>query len=236
MVNIDNVYQKVLVIANKEQRGYITPQEFNLLANQAQLEIFEQYFYDLNNSKLRDSGRTLNDKTTDIINQKLDLFMRTDGPGVTSGWVVSNNALLLPPEVYRVKKVTLNRVTCDYMDSDNFNEVINAGYLVKPTPKSPIWTTWNNRLRVNNGGNALTNVGLHYYIVPPTPSWGYFIIGDKALYDPSNTKTTHFELHQAEEPELVYKILKLAGISMKQDDIMKSGQGLESLEKQQEKL
>ena len=29
-VNIDTVYQRVLAIANKEQRGYITPQEFNL--------------------------------------------------------------------------------------------------------------------------------------------------------------------------------------------------------------
>ena len=47
-VNVDTVYQRVLTIANKEQRGYITPQEFNLLANQAQLEIFEQYFYDIN--------------------------------------------------------------------------------------------------------------------------------------------------------------------------------------------
>ena len=31
-VNIDTVYQRVLAIANKEQRRYITPQEFNLLA------------------------------------------------------------------------------------------------------------------------------------------------------------------------------------------------------------
>ena len=46
-VNIDSVYQTVQALANKEQRGYITPQEFNLLANQAQLEIFEQYFYDI---------------------------------------------------------------------------------------------------------------------------------------------------------------------------------------------
>ena len=30
-VNVDKVYQRVLAIANKEQRGYITPQEFNLL-------------------------------------------------------------------------------------------------------------------------------------------------------------------------------------------------------------
>ena len=47
-ISIDTVYQRVLALANKEQRGYITPQEFNLLANQAQVEIFEQYFYDIN--------------------------------------------------------------------------------------------------------------------------------------------------------------------------------------------
>ena len=46
-VNINNVYTRVQSIANKEQRGYLTPIEYNRFANQAQLEIFEQYFYDL---------------------------------------------------------------------------------------------------------------------------------------------------------------------------------------------
>ena len=50
-INIDTVYQRVLAILNKENRGYLTPQEFNLFANQAQLEIFEQYFFDLNQYK-----------------------------------------------------------------------------------------------------------------------------------------------------------------------------------------
>ena len=40
MINIDTIYQKVLALANKEQRGYITPQEFNLLADKAQMEIY----------------------------------------------------------------------------------------------------------------------------------------------------------------------------------------------------
>ena len=47
MINIDTVYQKVLALANKEQRGYVTPQEFNLLARKAQLEIFDSYFHDI---------------------------------------------------------------------------------------------------------------------------------------------------------------------------------------------
>ena len=55
-ISIDTVYQSVLALASKEQRGYITPQEFNLFANQAQMEIFEQYFYDLNQFQ-RDPGQ-----------------------------------------------------------------------------------------------------------------------------------------------------------------------------------
>ena len=47
-ISVDTVYQRVLAIANKEQRGYITPQEFNLMANQVQISIFESYFYDKN--------------------------------------------------------------------------------------------------------------------------------------------------------------------------------------------
>ena len=47
-VSVDTVYQRVLAVLNKEQRGYLTPEEFNLFANQVQMDIFEQYFYDIN--------------------------------------------------------------------------------------------------------------------------------------------------------------------------------------------
>jgi len=51
-VSIDTVYQKVLALANKEQRGYITHQEFNLFANRAQKEIYENYFYDVKTAEI----------------------------------------------------------------------------------------------------------------------------------------------------------------------------------------
>ena len=47
-INVNTVYTTVLSVLNKEQRGYITPDEFNKLATQVQLEIFEKYFEDLN--------------------------------------------------------------------------------------------------------------------------------------------------------------------------------------------
>ena len=47
-INVDLVYKTVLLILNKEQRGYLTPYEFNSLATQVQLEIFENFFEDYN--------------------------------------------------------------------------------------------------------------------------------------------------------------------------------------------
>ena len=73
-VNIDTVYQRVLAIANKEQRGYVTPQEFNLLANQAQMEIFEQYFYDINQFSRARQNNFEYSNMLDILNDKLDNF------------------------------------------------------------------------------------------------------------------------------------------------------------------
>ena len=74
MVNIDTVYQRVLALANKEQRGYITPLEFNLLANQAQMDIFEQYFYDISqNEESLGNDRQYSD-IEHMLNEKISAF------------------------------------------------------------------------------------------------------------------------------------------------------------------
>jgi hypothetical protein len=66
MVNVNTVYQTVLQILNKEQRGYITPAEFNNLAQQVQLEIFESYFPDGNQLNRQNQNNTQNN--TDFFN------------------------------------------------------------------------------------------------------------------------------------------------------------------------
>ena len=47
-INVDLVYKTVLLILNQQQRGYITPDEFNKVGNQVQLGIFEKYMSYLN--------------------------------------------------------------------------------------------------------------------------------------------------------------------------------------------
>ena len=59
------------------------------------------------------------------------------------------------------------------------------------------------------------------------------MVNDKALYN--DNISVDFELHASEETELVHKILKLAGINLKAQEVVQVGQSLEQSQIQQEK-
>tara|TARA_X000001036_G_scaffold439460_1_gene490687 strand:+ start:252 stop:974 length:723 start_codon:yes stop_codon:yes gene_type:complete len=239
MVNIDTVYQKVLTFANKEQRGYITPQEFNLFANQAQDEIFEQYFYD----RTLEAGRMSNshlflDKEQNI-DEKIRIFEKVFGVTAILALPSAGNPAVKvfnPNAIYKINRIEYNNKECEIVNTNTFNDLRNSGPLTVPTTSRPVANVRNNQIRVAVGsGSLVIPTGIFYFRKPNKVSWGYFVVGGKALYDSSVDKTTHFELHPSEEVELVYKILKYSGITIKRGDLLQSGQGLESMQVQQEK-
>jgi len=234
-ISIDTVYQRVLALASKEQRGYITPQEFNLFANQAQSEVFEQYFYDLNQWSRQPGNDSVYADVDDMLEEKLQIFENTDISGVVTAYSGGTDKTL-PDYIYRVHRVELHNVNCEILSTKDFNDCLCGGYLTKPSHKRPIVNIRNNTIRcVGDYNNAVTPTGVFYFKKPDKVQWGYFVMNDKALYDSSPNKTTNFELHQSEETELVYKILKFAGVSMQRLDIMRAGQIQEQSQVQQEK-
>ena len=234
-INIDTVYQKVLAIANKEQRGYITPQEFNLFANQAQQEIFEQYFYALNQATKIPGNDYVYADVDSILEEKLQIFDEDDQSGTVTAYAnAATNAKILPSYIYRIHRIELSGVNCEIVSVGDFQDVTTAGYLVKPTSTRPVANIRKNVVRVSDGTFTIPTA-IYYFRKPTQVKWAYFVINDKALHDTSALNTVNFELHDSEESELVYKILKFAGISMKRDDIMRAGQGMELVQTQQEK-
>jgi len=101
-VSIDTVYQKVLAIANKEQRGYITPQEFNLFANQAQMDIFEQYFYEKNQYNRLPKDNTPYADLDHLLEEKISIFKKRN-QAVTITTAFGDGTL--PADVYRLDNV-----------------------------------------------------------------------------------------------------------------------------------
>ena len=73
-VNVDIVYKTVLLILNKEQRGNMTPDEFNKVATQVQLEIFESYFDTLNQQIRRPDNDTEYGDRIKNVDQAISVF------------------------------------------------------------------------------------------------------------------------------------------------------------------
>ena len=216
MVKIDDVYQKVLAIANKEQRGYITPQEFSLYANQAQLDIFEEYFYDLD-QLLRVPGN--NHQYADrvkIIEEKLQLFEHVAGINAINNFATFGTPIvgvILPEDVYRVIRVEFNNLEATLLNVLDFNAVRFTGPLLRPSDNEPVANVRLNRLRVVGSDNRFViPTGLFYYKKPKNPNWNFVVTASEALYNANGS--VDFELHPSEETNLVNKILQLAGITM----------------------
>ena len=223
MVSVDTVYQKVLALANKEQRGYITPQDFNLFANQAQLEIFEQYFYDTNLARKSQGNDTVYADIDDMLEEKLQIFdtVSTDFSTIT--------------DLYRVHRVELNGIEAEILNTRDFESYRLGPNLLRPTNNRPIANIRNNIAScVGTSNTIVAPTRINYFRIPAQVNWTYVVINRQAMYNGGAFDAQDFELHASEENNLVNKILMLAGIANQQPDIMKAGQGMDMLTKQQQ--
>jgi hypothetical protein len=221
-VSIDTVYKRVLGILNKEQRGYVTPQEFNLFANQAQLDLFEQYFYDINQfGRIHGNDTEYSDMLT-VLNEKINIFENTSNPAARVG-----NYFTPPTDLYRLGSVIYTNTTANPFGGNiiekieaeriNANELIyiNLSPLTKPKNTRPIFASNTNGIRVY-GDAEITNIAdveYNYIKKPAKVKWGYQIVFNEPLYDA--TSSVDFELHPSDETELVIKILELSGLLIK---------------------
>ena len=233
MVNVDTVYQRVLALANKEQRGYITPQEFNLFADQAQNEIFEQYFYDLNQFKRLPGNASAIYDVVNMLKEKTQIF------NVNSAVVIHGSPI--DPNTYQVVDcwATLTNNASDgsakRVEQVDLEDVVisQSGPLIRATNNRPIFYMHHSQVYFQPKSIPNVNYRLNTIRKPVKPNWGYVVVNDKPLYNSINS--IDFELHSSEESELVYRILAYTGIAIEKPQLTQAAIGLETTKVQQEK-
>ena len=217
-VSIDNVYQQVLAIANKEQRGYITPQEFNLLARKAQLDVFETYFHKISAAEIQRGNDTEYSDKSEILREKIAPFEKWK-VGMSA---VSGNELTLPTST------TVHKLGTVFYAAGSFDVVVDPvdkkdlhymerGGKTGPTDRRPVYVRKTDSIvKLFPASPSVTysvsNVTCNYVAKPADPKWTYVVVNDKALYNSAASDKQDFELHASEESTLVNKILELAGI------------------------
>ena len=238
MISVDTVYQRVLAIANKEQRGYITPQEFNLFANQAQMEIFDQYFYDINQFGRVPGNSTEYSDMMQLLSDKTSIFKKNQNltkNNVTDTFPISFS------DYYSLGTVKLKRTQNQHgavgaveIEKVDENEFLyrEASPLTAPSFARPVYVRTGNEIKIYPLSIG-TNVECSYIRKPSSVNWGYVVVMGKALYDDSSA--ANFELHKSEENNLVYKITSLAGLSIKEPGLYQAAESEEAKSIQQEK-
>ena len=218
-VNVDTVYQTVQALANKEQRGYITPQEFNIYANQAQMDIFDQYFYDLNQFRRLPGNNTEYADMVDILEEKINIFKQGPLP-LDSGDTLT--------DVYKLTDLNYNGKIIEEIRYEDYYKIQTP--LLKPSTHRPVY--WRKDGKIYWSPNE-GSISAHWIRKPAKVNWAYQDAGGSAQYDVSNS--SDFELHASEETKLVVKILQLAGITLKDPSLYQIGAAEDNKNIQQEK-
>lgn len=177
-INVNTVYKTVLLILNKEERGYVTPDEFNKIANQVQLEIFEQYSDDLNQQlRVPQSDTDYADRVSKI-DEKLSIFKTFGGTTYNANnpsdvyFELKDAGNDLP--IYSLGAVTYNdEVELQRLQRMDFYN-IQKSPLTKSTESFPTYLLENNRLYVRPT-TITSSIGVSYLRIPSDPRWGYSV-------------------------------------------------------------
>jgi len=253
-VSVDTVYKTVLYILNKEQRGFITPDEFNKLGEQVQLEIFEKYFEDFNQQFRVPQNNSEYGNRLDNLDEKMSIFKDDIALNfinlfpATSYWTTPSSIYFIG-NLYFQNETTGKSYLMERVDPGEAILRNNSNY-TKPTSIHPIYT----QQGAFGGGGEPTRINLYgpnpddfnlnsvrsiCIRKPNAPIWGYNVIAagqpGAGAYTNDPLTTVDFELHPEEQTNIIMQILMYAGVVIRDPQIVQNAAQMMNQEQINEK-
>jgi hypothetical protein len=210
-ISVNTVYKTVLSILNKEQRGYMTPDEFNKIVNHVQLEIFEKYFEDLNQMVRQPQNDADYADRLDYLEEKIAIHNTTaSGTGATG----SSFALT---GLHILGTISYNGSEAQRVSKKEFYN-INKSPLTKPTEGYPIYTLDSGAITVYPKTIANTNLEVSFIQKPTEAAWKFTVDTNTGVFIESGS--IDIDLHDSEQSEVILKVLMYAGVVIKDMEIV----------------
>ena len=220
-MTIDEIYRLVQAFASKDQRGFITPAEFNLMAKQAELELYNERLQTVmeGSQAKKIAGYYKKELTPAVAEQDILSFLYKKDISLTTG-----EGSILSDYVCQLYS---GNTPVDMVTAKNVNQIQNSS-LAKPSTDFPVALLSSNAsssVKVSVFPNSITSVSCYYYLYSNKPTWNYVTIAGKPVYDSSNSIT--FRISSRCHGELVIKILGYLGVSIREADLVNYAQAKE---------
>ena len=241
-LNVNTVYTTVLSILNKEQRGYMTPDEFNKVATQVQLQIFESFFEDLNQYLRMPKTDEEFASRINHIEEEIQKIKDSGQPVGLYGFPQDSNN---KNEVYRLGSVYFNAVAgtpqIELVNRKEYKQQLMSP-LTQPSKKFPIAILKGDAVEVFPKvttfnpvrSTSADDVKFSYIRKPKDVRWGYTIgslnqyLYDSTEYDPATSVggagSTQFEIDSSQQTQVILEILKYSGIIIRDPQIVQAAQ------------
>ncbi len=214
---INSVRNTVMSIINKDNNGYITPEEFNSFAKQAQLEIFTQYFFDFKNSKVSDYKGEYTSGYSDItkqIDQTIDYFSEN----VPLVYDTPSQKFIMPAGWFLLNALYYNQKQIEHADQLKVYNLLQSN-LTAPNELYPAYVMQGNEMTVYPL-TITSGVETYYVRYPYDPKWTYTLVNGSPLFNQSANDYQDFELTLSDFPKLVVKICEYAGTSIREQEVV----------------
>lgn len=215
-INVNTVYRTVLSLLNREQRGFMTPDQYNRFARMAQLDLFEKTFVDYNRYLTRKETGTINDEYANLAKkakEKIDLF------STSSTLTFTNGIAPTPANLYKCLMISTGArgIMVEEIQKSDLPQ-ITSSKLTSPSTTYPIYYKEGGNIYILP--NSITSAKLDYIFKPSDPNWAFTsgaTYGDMAY---SSNSSINFQLHDSLEVPLIIKILGLAGVTIKDPNVV----------------
>ncbi len=183
-ISANTVYRTVLLILNNEQRGYMTPDEFNKIGSQVQRQIFEAYFEDLNQQlRIPQSDMDYSNRVA-ITDEKIAEFKteNVQANPVDEKTITGANPFTVPSELYRLGSFTYEPAGSTPVEIQRLTRGeyynINKSPLTTPSTSFPIYLYEDNKTIVYPSTiTSADNIKMQYLKKPSEVRWGYYTGG-----------------------------------------------------------
>ena len=224
MVSINDVRETVLAICNKNNYGYISPDDFNLYAKQAQLEVFNEYMSKYNYYTNLENNHTSGSDLADLAEsarESIEVFI--NGTTLTFSLVSGDYAIFAAPaDWYHINVLTYNNVEISKESRLNITRLLNSN-LTAPSETYPVYAMGSSNSIAIVPNTIQSNVSAIYVRYPVDPRWDYVnLTNGEPMYNAAGS--VDFEVAEDDEPTLVNKILEKAGLSIREPEVYKTAQ------------
>lgn len=236
MASVNVVYNALKDLANKDERGFVTPAVFNSFAPVAQTNIFNSIFQELTvakNMKVRGIDVQRHLSKMKQLEEDLSVFSKTETISQANGTFAK------PDDLARVISLRISgsfvfgqttSTPIDIIYDEEKLEYLLQSDLSSPVASHPV-AFLSDKIEVFP--TSVKKIKIRYYKQPEglspadgsrtasVPRFGYTVVSSKEIYSPTNS--IDFELPDHYIPRLIMEIGKMVGINLRDEAVMAYG-------------